>query len=51
MSSISLTPAPDSVILKSLRGVAPGVCVYSPGLGWQMASVDVPGDRLEQAAG
>jgi hypothetical protein len=29
-----LTPDADSGILKSLRGVAPGVCVYSPGPGW-----------------
>jgi hypothetical protein len=27
--SISLTPQPDSGILKSLRGVAPGVCVFT----------------------
>jgi hypothetical protein len=43
----SLTPGVDSVILNSLRGVAPGVCVYSPGPGWSMPWRD----RLEQAIG
>jgi len=43
----SLTPGRNSVILNSLRGVAPGVCVYSPGPGWSMPWRD----RLEQATG
>jgi hypothetical protein len=30
----SLTMGPGSGILKTLRGVAPGVCVCSPGSGW-----------------
>ena len=33
-SEFPLTPGSDSGILKSLRGVAPGVCVHSPGPGW-----------------
>ena len=32
----SLTPTLISGILKTLRGVAPGVCVCSPGLGLRM---------------
>jgi hypothetical protein len=31
-SGFSLTPQAISSILESLRGVAPGVCVYTPGL-------------------
>ena len=57
----SLTPGPDSGILESLRGVAPGVCVQGPpatglrrwgdmsslGLGWWIAHRG----PLEQATG
>jgi len=47
LSRFSLTLGPICSILETLRGVAPGVCVYTPGLGWS-----VPWrDWLEQATG
>jgi hypothetical protein len=47
LSRFSLTLSPICSILKTLRGVAPGVCVYTPGLDWL-----VPWrDWLEQATG